>query len=324
MKLSNTLLGLTIATMTAAPAVAQDWPERPINVVVPFQAGGSSDLVARSFTTAIDENDLLPQPISVINVGNHSSVGARRVLDAKPDGYEFLVHETGLIGAEAAGIIDFGHEDYEPVALTGEICMAMLVHEDSGYDDLNDLLSAAAEEPDRLVFGVNIGGLNHMSGIMLENNSEAEFRFAQVGGSADNFAALTGGQIDVASVGAAGARSYTMTDDGEISSESQVKTLALLADEPDSRLPGVPTAREQGVDVSFCFGNYWLAPKDTPDEIVSAFADALEKASETDRLQTFYDDTLTTPIFLRGNEFSDYLDEQAELISPIAEQAAAQ
>lgn len=322
MKLSNALLGLAVTTMFAAPAAAQEWPERPINVVVPFQAGGSTDLVARSFSTAINENDLLPQPVSVVNVGGHSSVGARRVLDAKPNGYEFLLHETGLIGAEAAGIIDFGYEDYEPVALTGEICMAILARKDSAYDDLNDLLSSAAKEPDSVVFGVNLGGLNHMSGIMLENNSDAEFRFAQVGGSADNYAALTGGQTDVASVGAAGARNYTMTDDGEISSESQVKTLALLADEPDPRLPGVPTAKEQGVDVSFCFGNYWLAPKGTPDEIVSAFADALEEASETDRIQTFYDDTLTTPKFLREAEFADYLDAEAELIHPIAKQAA--
>lgn len=218
---------------------------------------------------------------------------------------------------------DFGYEDYKPVALTGEVCMAILVRKDSGYDTLSDLLADAAANPNELVYGVNIGGLNHLSGILLEQAADAKFRFAQIGGGADNFAALTGGQTAVASVGAAGARSFTMTKDGQPSDESQVKTLALLADEPDARLPGVQTAKEQGVDVTFCYGNYWLAPKDTPDAIVSAFADALETASESDRIKTYYDDTLTTPTFLREAAFEAYLSEQDELITPIAQQATS-
>ncbi|UTW11414.1 Bug family tripartite tricarboxylate transporter substrate binding protein [Marinobacterium rhizophilum] len=323
MTLTKAFLSLTLAALCAAPTMAQGWPSRPISVVVPFKAGGSSDLVARSFAAAIEENSLLGQPVSVVNVSGHSSVGARRVMDAAPDGYEFLVHETGLLGAEAAGIINFGYKDYKPVALTGVNCMAILVRKDSGYDNLNDLLAAASKDSGSIPFGVNIGGLNHMSGILLENTADAKFRFAQVGGSADNFAALTGGQTAVASVGAAGARNFTMTKDGELAEDSQVKAIALLADTTDPRLPNVPTAKQQGVDVSFCFGNYWLAPKSTPDEVVSAFASALEQASETDRIKAFYDDSLTTPEFLRGDAFAAYLDEQAALIGPVAKQATA-
>lgn len=323
MTVAKTLLGLAITVASINTAMAADWPTRPISVVVPFKAGGSTDLVARSYASAIEENNILSQPLSIVNVSGHSSVGARRVMDAKPDGYEFLLHETGLIGAEAAGIIDFGYKDYKPVALTGVNCMAILVRKDSGYNSLNDLLSAAAENPGTLPFGVNIGGLNHMSGILLEQNSNAKFRFAQVGGSADNFAALTGGQTAVASVGAAGARNFTMTKDGKLSDESQVKAIALLADQPDDRLPGVKTAKEQGVDASFCFGNYWLAPKDTPDAVVSAFADALEKASKTSRIKTFYEDSLITPEFHREADFAAYLDEQAAIVGPIAKKATA-
>ncbi|WP_417228458.1 tripartite tricarboxylate transporter substrate binding protein [Amphritea sp.] len=323
MKIITTIFGLTFAAISAGPVLAEDWPNRPISVIVPFKAGGSTDLVARSYASAIDENKLLDQPMSVINVSGHSSVGARRVMDAEPDGYEFLLHETGIIGAQAAGIIDFGYKDYKPIALTGLNCMAILVRKDSGYNNLNDLLADAAENTNTIKFGVNIGGLNHMSGILLENNSNAKFRFAQVGGSADNFAALTGDQTEVASVGASGARNFTMTKDGKLSDASQVKAIALLADKADSRLPNVPTAKEQGVDVSFCFGNYWFAPKDTPDAVVSSFASALETASKSERIQTFYNDTLISPVFLSGAAFSTYLDEQAELIGPIAKQATA-
>jgi tripartite-type tricarboxylate transporter receptor subunit TctC len=323
MKLVKIALTLTATVFGSSVTMADSWPNRPINIIVPFKAGGSTDLVARSFSSAIEESKLLNQPVSIVNVGGHSSVGARRVMDAKPDGYEFLIHETGLLGAEAAGIIDFGYEDYKPVAVTGVNCMAILVRKDSEYQSLNDLLTDAANKPNSIAFGVNIGGLNHLSGILLENNSSAKFRFAQVGGSADNFAALTGSQTAVASVGAAGARNFTMTKDGKESADSQVKAIALLSEEEDSRLPNVPTAKSQGVDVSFCFGNYWFAPKETPDEIVNEFASVLEKASKTERIETFYNDSLTTPLFLKGEGFSKYLKEQADMIWPIAKQATS-
>lgn len=303
---------------------AADWPERPISIVVPFKAGGSTDLVARSFATAIEEEGLLSQPVTVLNIGGHSSVGARRVLDASPDGYEFLLHETGIIGAQASGIIDFGYADYKPVAATGSICMALLTRKDSGFNTLGDLLDAARAKPGEIVFGVNLGGLNHMSGILLENSADVKFRFAQIGGSADNFAALTGNQTAVASVGAAGARNFTLTESGEVSDDSQVQTIALLADAPHPRLPNVKTAKDQGNDVQFCFTNYWFAPKDTPDSIVDSFAAALEQAAGSERIVKFYSDTLTSPVFLTGDDFAQHLEETAAVVGPIAKQATSQ
>jgi len=319
-KYINKVCLVALMSSLSMSALAQ-WPDRPIKIVVPFKAGGSTDLVARSFSAAIAEQNLLDQPLSIVNVGGHSSVGARRVMDAKNDGYEFLLHETGLIGANAAGIIDFGPNDYKPVAATGSICMALMVRKDSGYNSLPDLVSAAKKQPGEIVFGVNLGGLNHMSGILLENATDTKFRFVQIGGSADNFAALTGGQTAVASVGAAGARNFTMTKEGKLSDASQVKTIALLAKTPHPRLPGVPTAIEQGANAEFCFTNYWFAPKDTPDAIVAKFASVLEKAAESDRIKKFYADTLSTPVFLKASDFEKHLKETAVSIGPIAKQA---
>ena len=312
---------MTISTLAGSVYAAQ-WPERPVKIVVPFKAGGSTDLTARQFTAAIEENKLLPQALSVVNVGGHSSVGARRVKDAKANGYEFLVHETGLIGAQAAGIIDFGYKDYKPVAATGQVCMALLARKDSGFDSLGDAVAWATKRPSEMVFGVNFGGLNHMAGILIENATGVKFRYAQIGGSADNFAALTGKQIQLAAVGAAGAKNFTLDKNGNLSDASQVKTLALLDKNSHPQLPGVKTAKEQGVDVNFCFSSYWLAPKDTPDHIVDQFANALEAASKTSRVQNFYKNTLTSPVFIKGESFAKHLDETAEVIGPIAKQAA--
>ena len=121
MNMIKSLSTAVMADMMGTTAAQAEWPERPISVIVPFKAGRSSDLVARSFASAIEEQGLLAQPVTIINVGGHSSVGARRVPDAAPDGYEILLHETGIIGAGASGIIDFDYADYKPIAATGSI-----------------------------------------------------------------------------------------------------------------------------------------------------------------------------------------------------------
>jgi tripartite-type tricarboxylate transporter receptor subunit TctC len=113
-----------VIALGTAPTTQAAWPEKPIKVVVPFQAGGTSDQVTRAFQAAIQENDILPQPITIINVGGHYSIGSRRVLEAAPDGYEFLTIHVALMGGEGAGVLDFSWRDFTPVAATGQFCVA--------------------------------------------------------------------------------------------------------------------------------------------------------------------------------------------------------
>jgi tripartite-type tricarboxylate transporter receptor subunit TctC len=77
------------------------WPEKPVKVIVPFAPGGTSDQVARIFQRAIQENKLLPQPVTVVNIGGHFSVGSRQAMESPPDGYTFLLIHIALMGARA-------------------------------------------------------------------------------------------------------------------------------------------------------------------------------------------------------------------------------
>ena len=94
----TTALALTLPVIATAQAA---WPEKPIKVVVPFKAGGTSDQTARIFQAAIKENNLLPQPITIINVGGHYSIGSRQVMEAAPDGHSFLRTRYGGPPGEA-------------------------------------------------------------------------------------------------------------------------------------------------------------------------------------------------------------------------------
>ena len=325
--MKTTLLGSVFAAAllavgAAGPAVAE-WPEKPVTVVVPFNPGGTSDQVARNFQIAIEENDLVSQPVTIVNVGGHYSIGSRRVMEAAPDGHEFLLIHIALMGGEGTGVNDFGYRDFEPVASTGEFCLAPMVRKDSGIDTLEQLLAKAKDEPDSLIFGANLGAINHMAGIMLQNAMPgAEFRFVQIGGGTANFTALTGAQTNATVLSGAEVVNFTLDENGNPSDESQIKPLAYTGAERHPALADLPTAKELGFDVEFCVQSWWFAPKGTPQEAIDGFADALEAASASDRIQTFYKDRLFGDVFLRGDELQVSLDATWDRILPVAEQAS--
>ena len=318
-----------IFLMAAAAAVAMttqafaEWPEKPIKVVVPFQAGGTSDQTARVYQQAIQENEFLPQPITVINVGGHYSIGSRQVMEADPDGYNFLLVHIALMGGEGSGAMDFGWRDFEPVAATGEFCVLPMVRKDSGINTIQELLEKAKAEPDSLIYGANLGAINHMAGIMMEQaNPGSKFRFVQIGGGTANFTALTGAQTNTTVLSGAEVVKFTLLPDGSPNPESQIKALAYTGSERLDALPDLPTMKEAGYDMEFCIKSWWFAPKGTPKEAVDGFAAALGKAMETDIVKKFNSERYFTPVFLSGQDLADDLAKTWEAIEPVAKLAA--
>ncbi len=315
--------GAVVGALTLGGGAEAAWPEKPVTVVVPFQAGGTSDQVARAFQAAIQENDILDQPITIINVGGHYSIGSRRVLEAEPDGYEFLIIHVALMGGEGTGVLDFSWRDFAPVAATGQFCVLPMVRKDSGIDSVDQLLEKAAAEPDTLIFGANLGAINHMAGIMLQNTEPgAKFRFVQIGGGTANFTALTGSQTNTTVLSGAEVINFTKLPDGSDNPESQIKPLAYTGPERNPKLPDMPTMLELGRDMVFCIDSWWFAPKDTPAEAVEGMANALEQASNTQRIKDFYDSQAFAPVFLKGEELQQSLDDTWARIEPVAKQAA--
>lgn len=312
-RIQQALAALAAAlTTTAAPAA---WPERPIRVIVPFAAGGQSDQMARIFARAIEENRLLPQPINVVNITGHFSVGARQAKDAPPDGYTFMLIHIALMGGEASGNVNFGHRDFAPVATSGEFCLTPVVRSDSPHKTLKDLLAEAKDKPDTIPFGVNISAINHMAGLMLQQTTPgARFRWVQVGGGAENFKALSGGHTQASVL--AGAEYVNFRASGAI------RALGYTGPERHPGIPDIPTLKEQGYDVTFCVANWWFAPKATPKEAIAGFADALEAATKTAYIQKQLADRLFAAVFRRDAVLDRELDETWKRIEPIAKMAS--
>jgi tripartite-type tricarboxylate transporter receptor subunit TctC len=305
--LAAALLGF-LAAGAAVPAAA--WPDKPVKVIVPFGPGGTTDVVGRLIQRVAQEQKLLPQPLTIINVGGHFSVGSIQAKNAAPDGYTFLLVHLALLSGE---VVDpsrnLSYRDFEPVALTGGFCLHHVVRDDSPHKTLEDLTRAAKEKPGQIIFGANIGALNHMGGGFLERATGTKFRFVQVGGGAENYAALKGGQTQT-----------TMLSSSEYQNfkAGGIRALAYTGPKRLELEPEMPTTRELGLGYDFCINNYWLTPKGTPKEAIEGLAAMLEKAMASEEVKAGQAKQASTADFLRGEPFRRHLDETFAAVEPVA------
>lgn len=260
------------ALLTPLTASAEEYPSKPIQMVVPAAAGGGTDVLVRLLQPHIEE--AIGGTLVVINVPGSGSVGgSRRVVEAEPDGYSVLANHLTLLSAMALGKADFSYTDYTLAATAVEIPLVIVVPSNSTVNTLDELMDLARDDSKPVIAGVNIGAINHFSMLMVQNLAEgAEFRYVQTGGGAATTAALLGRHIDVGVL--AGSEARAIVESGD------VRVIAALSDERIPYFPDVETARGQGYDMSLGLEYYWLMPGGTPQDRADKFAAALKSALE--------------------------------------------
>ncbi|SEK11150.1 Tripartite tricarboxylate transporter family receptor [Marinovum algicola] len=289
-----------LASVDANSAVAENWPTKATKMKVQFGAGGTADQLTRTLN-AMAKNDILGQPLTIINVGGHCSIGTHQGKEADPDGYNFVMGTIATMGSEASGQLDFSWRDFEPVAATGAICTAPLVGKGSGIKTVDQLLTKPSRNRTTRIVGANLGATSYMVGIMLERpKPDVKFRFVRKWGGASNFQALTGGQTAVSVLSSAEVVEFALLPDGAENPDSAIHPLATIGGEHNALLGDLPTLKELGYDVEFCITNWWFAQKDTAQEAIHSMANALEAAVQTPEVQNFYGERVFSKIYSRG------------------------
>jgi tripartite-type tricarboxylate transporter receptor subunit TctC len=276
----------------AGNARAQDWPARPITVVVPFAAGGPIDVVARLIGPRMSE--LLGQQLVVDNApGAGGMVGASRVAKAAPDGY------TLLLGNQATHTFSQfiykrplynGATDFAPGGLIVSNTKVLVVRKDLPVDTLVEFVAYAKANQAQMQFGSGGGGsATHITCVLLNARMGTSITHVPYRGAAPALQDLVAGRIDfmcdVVSTALAQIRAGT------------VKAIAMLTTQRSSVLPALPTALEQGLDGVDSDGwNGFFFPKDTPPAIIRRVNAATSDTLDTPAVRTRIEELgLSTP-----------------------------
>lgn len=292
------LLATVLVASFVGGAFAQDYPTRPVRVIVPNPVGGATDAAARLYQRVMEQD--LPQPMVIVNMpGAGTATGSRNVVEAAPDGHTMLVIHQALYTSSVMGLTDYGPEAFTPVALTGLEPTVLVVHTDSDFHDLDDLFTAAREDPTNVKAGVQIGALNHFAIAMVAAEGDVDFNYVQTGGGGPSYAALLGGHIDLA---------YgSIPDVAQYIEAGQMRVVAVLMDERVPSIPDAPTAAEQGYDVVMPIRHVWYMPSGSPDHAVTYMENALTAAIHSEAVTELYASRSVEPVILTGEELKEQI-----------------
>ena len=287
-----------------------DYPSKPITVIVPFAAGGGSDVFVRIFQNAIRKNNLCPQPIVIKNIaGAGGTIGSRSAKNATPDGHTILCLHDGIYTAQHYGNADWGPDNFEPIAATGRSGVVVAVEEDSPYTSLNELMEEAKDRPYQLVYGTNLGAPNHYSALFLQNGkSGAKFRFTQTGGGAKRLAQLKGGHIDLTGFSVAEYQQFK---------DAGIKALASLGEERESSFPNLTTALEQEVRATHDLMQFWWAPQNTPPERIAYLQNLLAEAMATREIKESFQNLHMDPVLQVGQDLLKTIADRSQKLQGI-------
>jgi len=278
------LAAVTSAFVLPGVGLAQsDYPNKPITVIVPFAAGGPTDVVARLLGEHMSRT--LGQQLVVENVGGAGgSTGMTRVATAAPDGYTIGVGNMGTQSAAPALYPQLKYNpatSFEQVGICNFTPQTIVAKKDTAAKDLKELLAYLKANSAKLSYGhAGVGSISHVSGTVF--NSQFGFTPALVAyrGTAPALNDLVGGQID-----------YMVDQSLNVIPQIKggtIKAYAVAAPARLAALPDVPTTKEAGVDFIFSAWNAMVAPKGTPKAIVDKLADALSKALDDAKIKERY------------------------------------
>jgi tripartite-type tricarboxylate transporter receptor subunit TctC len=286
-------------------------------MIVPFTAGTTSDIVARSLAQYI--TDALGQPVVIDNRGGAGgNIGAAAVARAGQDGYTLLLATTGPAATNKLMYqnMPFDPEkDFAPIALVGKSPILITARPDAPFSTLKEFIAYTGAHPDSMNAGFpGNGTLGHITGVLLQNTASIKFGYVQYRGSAAIITDLIGKNIDIAMDSMA---AYVSTVQS-----GQIKALAMAGAQRWSKLPNVMTGPESGLpgfEASVWYA--LLAPAGTPADIVAKLNAAANAYLKSDKAKSLFDDLGIQPAGGTPQDLRDFMAAEVQKWSPIIKAA---
>src|SRR5438128_1915537 len=271
---TGVLAGLLALTASAG---AQNYPARPVTMVIPFAAGGPTDVLGRVVGARMSET--LGQQVVIENVtGAGGQTGSRRVADSAPDGYNFVV---GTVGTHAQSQTLYkkplynSQTDFTPVGLIAQVPIALIARKDLPVKDFKEFVAYAKENQSKMQFGsAGAGSATHLGCVLLNYMIGVNITHVPYRGTGPAMQDLIGGRLDYIC-------EIVTTAKPQIDGGT-VKPIAIMTKERSSALPNVPTGLEQGTpNLEAYTWNAIFLPKGAPADVVKTLNHATVQAMKT-------------------------------------------
>ncbi len=300
------------ATPRSAPGVAEEivYPTMPIKMIVPYPAGGPSDLVARVVGERLGKE--LSKSVVILNrPGAGSGVGMLALAESKPDGYTIGLATSALISNKYMSAAHADFTKFAPLALMLNSPGALAVRMDSPFKGVQDILKEAKSKKNWLKVGnTGAGATWDLMGLVIQDKGELSFTAVPYNGGAPLVIAILNGEIDAGLQSLSG---WTPT-----AKSGKLRILGVASEQRDDIFPEVPTFREQGFDLVYGLWNGFLAPKGTPAQIQRKLGDSLRKIATTPEFMSFAEKNGFNIAVKGPADFESFLKIEDERIGNIA------
>jgi tripartite-type tricarboxylate transporter receptor subunit TctC len=285
------LLPALVLSVAAFGASAQQYPTKPVSIVVPFAAGGPTDTVARSVAQAMEKS--LGGTVIVENKpGAGGTIGIADVARAPGDGYKVLIHHIGMATAPALyRKLPFDTmKDLEPIGMINDVPMTLIVRPNLAVNDVKELTAFVKANREKVTLAnAGLGAASHLCGLLFQQAIETDLTTVPYKGTAPAITDLIGGQVDILC--------DQTTNTTEQIRGGKVKALALTAPRRLDSLKEVPTSAEAGLkgfELSIWHGMY--APKGTPKPVIDKLVASLQAALKDPALVKRFNDLGATMV----------------------------
>ncbi|MFZ7103891.1 MAG: Bug family tripartite tricarboxylate transporter substrate binding protein [Peptococcaceae bacterium] len=289
------------------------YPEKPVEIIVPYAAGGGQDIAARVAAKYLEK--YLGQRIVVTNVtGGGGVVGHTQIAKAKPDGYTIgIIHTFTYIDQFTMKGIPYTEKDFVPVALCAADPHILVARKNLGVQNLQEFIDLAKSKPGQITMGMGGAWNGHdFFRIFLEKASGAEFKRMPFQGGAPALTAVAGENCDTSTPFVAEA--LAQLDVGS------VVPLAVSSDERIDVVKDIPTVKESGFDVAQYMWRGFTVPPGTPQEIIDKLADVFEKTFNDPEWIADAQKAGLNPKYMGPEEFTQYYQDEFTKYSGVVEE----
>jgi tripartite-type tricarboxylate transporter receptor subunit TctC len=305
------LLAASAALAIAPRTFANDWPNRPITIVVPFPAGGGTDAFARPLSAVLQKN--LGKAIVIDNRGGAGgTLGAGIAAKASPDGYTFFmgaVHHA--IAPSIYPKLDYDIEkSFIPVALISSVPQVIVINpEKVPATDLKGFIDFVKKSKQVNFGSAGNGSSHHLAGELFNIAAGTKIQHIPYKGAGSALADLVSGQIDVMFDGMGSSAGHIKG--------GRIKAIAVASDVRAPGFPNIPTAKESGLSYNVATWYGLWAPKDTPPAVIARMQDELRKAYASEELKNIWNGMGAEMPKLYGADFGRFVNDEIKRWSEV-------